>query len=186
MAALPSTRNVTLERATSEYSAFLDADDLWRPTMLEKQLAVLESDPTLALSFTNFIRFNHDTREELGDQFRVTIPAERNRRNSRPHREQFFRFQGSLLRGCPVRRVSLLPAKQSCFRASTIRGLRFRRALAFRRRLRFSAARVPCVDGWPMCAKCWPTYAGTQATRRRTISSFRCTSSRPSSRSLPT
>jgi len=45
-----SARNVGVDQATSEYIAFLEHDDLWRPQKLERQLA--EFDPTWGMSFT--------------------------------------------------------------------------------------------------------------------------------------
>jgi hypothetical protein len=40
--------------------AWLDADDVWRPTYLERQVAVLEAEPDVAFTFTNFVRTEYD------------------------------------------------------------------------------------------------------------------------------
>jgi len=39
--------------------AWLDADDVWRPGYLERQVAVLDAEPAVAFSFTDFVRTEH-------------------------------------------------------------------------------------------------------------------------------
>lgn len=47
-------RNIGTEMADTDYVAYLDADDLWHPTKIAKQLAALEAhgDPSWAASYT--------------------------------------------------------------------------------------------------------------------------------------
>src|SRR5205823_11438235 len=45
-------RNVGIGLARAPFVAFLDADDLWRPAKLERQLARFAAGPTLGVVFT--------------------------------------------------------------------------------------------------------------------------------------
>ena len=47
-----AARNLALTRAKGEYIAFLDSDDIWYPSKIEKQIAFLEAEPEYGVCFT--------------------------------------------------------------------------------------------------------------------------------------
>jgi glycosyltransferase involved in cell wall biosynthesis len=56
-------RNHAVAQAQGEFVAFLDADDLWEPHKLERQLAVLDAQPSAGLCVTGAIRIDGASRE---------------------------------------------------------------------------------------------------------------------------
>jgi len=48
---MSESRNLGIRNANGKYIAFLDADDVWRPEKLERQVPILESQPSVAMVY---------------------------------------------------------------------------------------------------------------------------------------
>lgn len=59
-----SARNRGIEMARGNFLAFLDADDLWAPDKVEKQLAAFEDDPALDMVFGGVKEFHSPELDE--------------------------------------------------------------------------------------------------------------------------
>ena len=62
------TRNAAVAAATGEIVAFLDADDLWTPDKLSKQVAYLDENPDCHLIFTKAENFYQDEQVSRGEK----------------------------------------------------------------------------------------------------------------------
>ena len=76
---VPFARNRGIREATSEYIAFLDADDMWVPQKLELQMEYFRQRPGCALVYSDMSTFDDrgivDT--SVKERFRVNLPSGR-------------------------------------------------------------------------------------------------------------
>jgi glycosyltransferase involved in cell wall biosynthesis len=69
-------RNAALLRATGEYIAFLDSDDLWAPRKLERQIETLRARVNCRWSYTAFLRVDGSGKPLPEEAQRLWIPHE--------------------------------------------------------------------------------------------------------------
>jgi glycosyltransferase involved in cell wall biosynthesis len=68
-----ASRNAAIRQARGDYLAFLDADDVWLPSKLERQVALLESLPRAAMVF-GASEYWHSWTGVAGDSTRDHVP----------------------------------------------------------------------------------------------------------------
>ncbi|MDD5136952.1 MAG: glycosyltransferase [Candidatus Omnitrophica bacterium] len=73
---LSNARNKAIGMSGGEYIAFLDHDDVWVPTKLEKQVSLLNSHPEVAFAYSNYFWLFPNGRQKLvlkGEQPRGNV-----------------------------------------------------------------------------------------------------------------
>jgi glycosyltransferase involved in cell wall biosynthesis len=70
---LGNARNLAIEKANGRYIAFLDCDDIWLPSKLEKQVSLFEANPDVKLVFSDSNVVN-SKRERMYNSFSVQQP----------------------------------------------------------------------------------------------------------------
>lgn len=66
---LGEARNLALNECKAEYVAFLDTDDIWLSSKLEKQIAIMDSNKDIAMCYAGAIEIN-----EVGNQINSFVP----------------------------------------------------------------------------------------------------------------
>jgi len=61
---LYGSRNLAVQKARGKYIAILDCDDLWLPTKLEEQIALLERDDEVGLVYSDAFIFNEKGKQK--------------------------------------------------------------------------------------------------------------------------
>jgi glycosyltransferase involved in cell wall biosynthesis len=57
-------RNTGIKNSAAKYVAFLDADDVWMPTKLEKQIAALKENPKSKVCYTEYLSVSSDLKPQ--------------------------------------------------------------------------------------------------------------------------
>ncbi len=69
------TRNLGTRVARGQYIAYLDDDDIWLPEKLERQIAILESNPDYGLTYCHYVLVDSELRHLDSQPEQKSVPA---------------------------------------------------------------------------------------------------------------
>ena len=69
-------RNRGIAEAEGDWIAFIDADDLWTPDKLEKQIGYINDHPGCAIVFTQYKNFTDIPEEKLSERQKIVMQVE--------------------------------------------------------------------------------------------------------------
>ena len=69
---LSMARNAAIEKASGDLIAFLDCDDVWLTTKLEKQVALFNTDPNLGLVYSDCLLIDENGDLKTDERYNVT------------------------------------------------------------------------------------------------------------------
>ncbi len=124
-----AARNAGVRASTAQFIAFLDADDLWIPEKLSRQIERLTSDDDMEAVFGHVIQF-HDQRPGESEAMSSPIPGTMLIRRAAFDRIGFFSEELTELEGVDW----LLRAKEKNLRTITLSDVVYRRRIHARNR----------------------------------------------------
>jgi glycosyltransferase involved in cell wall biosynthesis len=104
-----SARNAGIERATSHFIAFLDADDYWEPQKLDRQLAVFARHPEVGLVAGAFFEQEPGKERQAAAPRVANLPWDRVTRSRGP---EAFRLATAVWTGTVMMRRSALSSER--------------------------------------------------------------------------